>query len=174
MWSLISQGRSLSFTGWPGELFAAESRKSAFQKRRTVGSPSPGGGSCHRRKGWRREAGCHSTRRGSLACSSGRRSRCQSATESDCGRKFLSNELRTVVGIDESKIVFDKGEIIRNGASLHLDQGTPVTSHASQAKTVDRSLSACRFGRSARRTRHNFMARCRVRGGLCMSLLIVR
>jgi hypothetical protein len=36
-----------------------------------------------------------------------------------------------VVGIDESKIVFDKGEIIRNGASLHLDQGTAVTSHAS-------------------------------------------
>jgi hypothetical protein len=31
MWSLISQGRSLSFTGWPGELFAAESRKSAFK-----------------------------------------------------------------------------------------------------------------------------------------------
>jgi ATP-dependent exoDNAse (exonuclease V) alpha subunit len=53
------------------------------------------------------------------------------------GRKFLNNELRTVVGIDESKIIFDKGEIIRNGASLHLDQGTAVTSHASQAKTVD-------------------------------------
>ena len=31
------------------------------------------------------------------------------------GRKFLNNELRTVVGIDQGKIVFDKGEIM-----LHL------------------------------------------------------
>ena len=30
-----------------------------------------------------------------------------------CRRKFLNNELRTVVGIDESKTIFDKGEIIR-------------------------------------------------------------
>jgi hypothetical protein len=66
-------------------------------------------------------------RRGSLALSRGRRSRCQSATESESrknvehrGRKFLNNELRTVVGIDESKIIFDKGGIIRNGASSYL------------------------------------------------------
>jgi len=48
--------------------------------------------------------------------------------------KFLNNKLRTVVGIDESKIIFDKGEIVRNGASLHLDQGIAVTSHASQGQ----------------------------------------
>jgi hypothetical protein len=47
------------------------------------------------------------------------------------GQKFLNNELRTVVSIDEGKIIFDKGEIVRNGAALHLDQGTAVTSHAS-------------------------------------------
>ena len=56
------------------------------------------------------------------------------------GQKFLNNDLRTVVGIDEAKIIFDKGEIIRNGASLHLDQGIAVTSHASQAKTVDQVI----------------------------------
>jgi conjugative relaxase-like TrwC/TraI family protein len=56
------------------------------------------------------------------------------------GQKFLNNELRTVVGIDETKIVFDKGEIVRNGAALHIDQGIAVTSHASQAKTVDQVI----------------------------------
>ena len=57
-----------------------------------------------------------------------------------CGQKFLNNELRTVVSIDEGKIIFDKGEITRNGAALHLDQGIAVTSHASQAKTVDQVI----------------------------------
>jgi hypothetical protein len=56
------------------------------------------------------------------------------------GQKFLNNELRTVVGIEEGKIIFDKGEIIRNGAALHIDQGMAVTSHASQAKTVDQVI----------------------------------
>jgi hypothetical protein len=39
------------------------------------------------------------------------------------GQKFLNNELRIVVSIDEGKIIFDKGEIVRTGAALHLDQG---------------------------------------------------
>jgi ATP-dependent exoDNAse (exonuclease V) alpha subunit len=56
------------------------------------------------------------------------------------GQNFLNNELRTVVGIDEGRIIFDKGEIVRNGAALHLDQGIAVTSHASQAKTVDQVI----------------------------------
>jgi ribosomal protein L21E len=56
------------------------------------------------------------------------------------GQKFLNNELRTVVSIDDGKIIFDKGEIVRNGAALHLDQGIAVTSHASQAKTVDQVI----------------------------------
>ena len=44
------------------------------------------------------------------------------------GQSFLNNDLRTVTGIDESKIIFDKGEIVRNGAALHIDQGIAVTS----------------------------------------------
>ena len=31
------------------------------------------------------------------------------------GQKFLNNELRTVVSIDDRKIMFDKGETVRNG-----------------------------------------------------------
>jgi hypothetical protein len=56
------------------------------------------------------------------------------------GQKFLNNELRTVVSIDDDRIIFDKGEIVRIGAALHLDQGLAVTSHASQAKTVDQFI----------------------------------
>jgi hypothetical protein len=37
--------------------------------------------------------------------------------------------LRTVVGIDDGKIIFDKGEIVPRGG-LHIDQGLAVTSHA--------------------------------------------
>ncbi len=58
------------------------------------------------------------------------------------GQKFLNNELRTVVSIDEGKIIFDKGEIVRTGAALHLDQGIAVTSHASQSKTVDQVIAS--------------------------------
>ena len=52
------------------------------------------------------------------------------------GQKSLNNELRTVVSIDEGEIKIDKGEIVRDGAALHVDQGIAVTSHASQAKTA--------------------------------------
>jgi ATP-dependent exoDNAse (exonuclease V) alpha subunit len=58
------------------------------------------------------------------------------------GQRFLNNELRTVTGIDESKIIFDKGEIVPNGAALHIDQGIAVTSHASQAQTVDQVIAS--------------------------------
>jgi hypothetical protein len=47
-----------------------------------------------------------------------------------------------VVSIDDGKIIFDKGEVVRNGAALHLDQGIAVTSHASQAKTVDQVIAS--------------------------------
>ena len=56
------------------------------------------------------------------------------------GQKFFNNELRTVIGIDEGRIIFDKGEMLRNGSALHIDQGIAVTSHASQAKTVDQVI----------------------------------
>src|ERR1700738_5234215 len=36
--------------------------------------------------------------------------------------------------------VSDKGEIVRNGVALHIEQGIAVTSHASQAKTVDQVI----------------------------------
>ena len=52
------------------------------------------------------------------------------------GQKFFNNELRTVIGIDEGRIIFDKGEMLRNGSALHIDQGIAVTSHPSQAKTL--------------------------------------
>jgi hypothetical protein len=66
----------------------------------------------------------HSTRHGSSVCSRERRSRWQSIHEkpqTSQGKKFLNNELRTVVCIDEGKIIFDQGEIVRNRAALHLD-----------------------------------------------------
>ena len=47
-----------------------------------------------------------------------------------------------MVSIDDGKIIFDKGEIVRTGAALHLDQGIAVTSHASQAKTVDQVIAS--------------------------------
>jgi hypothetical protein len=90
------------------------------------------------------------------------------------GQTLLNNELRTVVSIDEAKITFDKGEIFRKGAALHIDQGIAVTGHTSQAKTVDQVIVSVRCGRSAGRTKHNFTFRCRARSVRCMSLLIAR
>jgi hypothetical protein len=141
MWSLISQGRSLSFTGWPGELFAA-------------------------------------TRHGGSVSSSERRS----ASQTGSGSRKTSNTAGTSSSVTSSgpwsasmrgKIIFDKGEFVCTGPALHLDQGIAATSHA-RRRLSTKSLPACRFGRSARRTRHNFMSRCRVRGGPRMSLPIAR
>ena len=50
-----------------------------------------------------------------------------------CGSKPEPNQA-------SGKIVFDKGQIVSTGAALHLDQGITVTSHASQAKTVDQVI----------------------------------
>jgi hypothetical protein len=47
-----------------------------------------------------------------------------------------------VVSVDDGKIIFDKGKIVRNGAALHLDPGIAVTSHASQSKTVDQVIAS--------------------------------
>ena len=66
------------------------------------------------------------------------------------GQTFLNNELRTVVSIDDGKIIFDKGEIVRTGAALHLDQGIAVTSQASQAKTVDQVIASVPSGSTGR------------------------
>ena len=44
-----------------------------------------------------------------------------------------------MVSIDDGKIIFDKGKIVRTVAALHLDQGIAVTSHA---KTVDQVIAS--------------------------------
>jgi conjugative relaxase-like TrwC/TraI family protein len=80
------------------------------------------------------------------------------------GHRFLNNELRTVMGIHETKIIFDKGEIVRNGAALHIDQGIAVTSHASQAKTVDQvivSVPVCAFSQANEAQFYVSMSRAR-------------
>jgi hypothetical protein len=80
------------------------------------------------------------------------------------GHKFLNNELRTVVSVDENKIVFDKGEIVRNGAGFHIDQGIAITSHASQAKTVDQvivSVPVCSFSQANEAQFYVSMSRAR-------------
>jgi hypothetical protein len=41
-----------------------------------------------------------------------------------------------------ARSIFDKGEIVLNGAALHLEQGIAFTSHASQAKTVDQVVAS--------------------------------
>jgi hypothetical protein len=93
------------------------------------------------------KSGCHSTKRASSACSSGKRFTLSigdrirfTKNVKHHGQKFLNNELQTVMGFDEGKIRLDKGQICRNGAALHIDQGIAVTSHASQAKTVDQVI----------------------------------
>jgi hypothetical protein len=78
--------------------------------------------SCHRRKG-RHRAAVATRLATDIGCVRATRSRWQSAT----GHKFLYNELRTVVSIDDGKIIFDKGEIVRNGAPLHRRQGNTVS-----------------------------------------------
>jgi hypothetical protein len=93
------------------------------------------------------------------------------------GQQFLNNELRTVVGIDDSKIIFDKGELVRLFAMAPLfpsisEWPQPVTPVKPRRST--KSSSACRFGRLARQTKHNFTSQCRAQGGPCTSLLIAR
>src|SRR5580704_17532383 len=131
----MSQGRSSSFTGWPGELFAEESRKGDL---RAVNSG---------RSVAERQLPLDQTRKFSvfepekIKLSIGDRIRFTKNVKHR-GQKFLNNELRTVVSIDDGKIILDKGEIVRTGAALHLDQGIAVTSHASQAKTIDQVIAS--------------------------------
>jgi hypothetical protein len=88
-----------------------------------------------------------STRHGSSVCSSERRSRCQSATGSD-SRK-TSNTAGTSSSITSSgpwsplmmaRSYSTRARLFATAASLHLEQGVAVTSHASQAKTVDQVI----------------------------------
>jgi hypothetical protein len=113
-----------------------------------VGSPSPEGGSCHCRKnGVEKQLPLDLTgkfsvfEREKITLAVGDRIRFTKNVKHR-GQKFLNNELRTMVCIDDGKIMFDKGEIVRNGAALHLDQGIAVTSHASQVKTVDQVIAS--------------------------------
>ena len=150
-----NQGKSSSFIGLPWDLFAEESRKSAFKSgeqwevlRRQEGSVIVGKDGVEKQLPVDRTRKFSVFEREKITISIGDRIRFTKNVKHR-GQKFLNNELRTVVGIE-----------------------SPVTPASPRPST--RSLPACRFGRSAKRTRHNFMSRCRVRGGLCMSLLIVR
>jgi hypothetical protein len=95
------------------DLFVEESRKSAFKSgerwevlRREEGAVIVGKRASRSK--------CHLTRHGSSACSSSRRSLSISDpirfTKNVKGRghKFLNNELRTVIDIEDGKIIFDK------------------------------------------------------------------
>ncbi|MGA8654565.1 MAG: AAA family ATPase [Chthoniobacterales bacterium] len=55
-------------------------------------------------------------------------------------RQFRNNELCTVTAIDRGSIKVSDGRVIKCSGPLHLDQGTAVTSHASQGKTVDQVI----------------------------------
>jgi hypothetical protein len=98
-------------------------------------------------EGMASRSNCHLTRRASSAFSSGEKinivieDRIRFAKNvKHRGQNFLNKELRTVISINKDKITFDKGEILHNGAALHIDQGITVTSHASQTKTVDQVI----------------------------------
>jgi hypothetical protein len=147
----MSQGKWSSFKGWPRELFAEEARKSDLGAANS-GSPSkrrrlPSSGKTASR------SSCHSTRHGSLAFSIARSSRCQSAAESDSGK--TSNTAVKSSSITSSgawsasmraRSYSIKARLFALGAALHLDQGIAVTSHASQAKTVDQVIASVPVG----------------------------
>ena len=90
------------------------------------------------------------------------------------GPKFLNNELRTVVGIDEGRSYSMKARLFVMVAPSHLDQGIAVTSHASQAKTVDQvivSVPVRAFSQSNEAQFYVSMSRARSQ---CISLLTAR
>jgi hypothetical protein len=63
-----------------------------------------------------------------------------------CGQKFLNNELRNVLGIDEGSIIFDKGKIVPHGAvnAGHQNQGRrrPKRLHGSEPSRTLKSYPA--------------------------------
>jgi len=123
----MSQGRSSSFIGLPKELFVVEFKRSAL---RAVNSGKSFAG--------RRElsssvaaasrSSCHSNSTEFQRVRAGEDyalNRRQDAIHENVkhrGQTFLNNELRKVVSIDDGKIIFDKGEIVRNGAALHISR----------------------------------------------------
>jgi hypothetical protein len=144
----MTQGRSSSFIGLPRELFAAEFKKGALRAANSGKSfGGRGGAVIVGNGGVEKQLPFDQTRKFSLferekiTLAIGDRIRFTKNVKHQ-GQKFLNNELRTVLSIDAGKIIFDKGEIVRNGAPLHLDQGIAVTSHASQAKTVDQVIAS--------------------------------
>src|ERR1700726_500204 len=115
MWSLISQGKSSSFIRCLWDLSVEESRKSAFKSgeqwgvlRREEGAVIVG------KDGVEKQLPLDQTRKFSvferekIALAIGDRIRFTKNVKRR-GHKFLNNELRTVVSIDDGKIIFDKG-----------------------------------------------------------------
>jgi hypothetical protein len=144
----MSQGRSSSFIGWPRGLFAEGFKRSALKAANSGKSFAGRRELCIvGRDGVEKQLPLDLARKFSvferekITLAIGDRIRFTKNAKHR-GQKFLNNELRTIVGIDEGKIIFDKGELVRNDAALHLDQGMAVTSHASQSKTVDQVIAS--------------------------------
>jgi hypothetical protein len=59
------------------------------------------------------------------------------------GQKFFNNELRTVIGIDEGRIIFDKGEMLRKRQRPAYRSGN--RSHQSRKPSQNRRPSDCQI-----------------------------
>ena len=120
----MSQGKSSNFTGLPRELFAEESKKSDFKNgeqrevlRREEGAVIVGKDGAEKQLPLDQTGKFSVFEREKITLAIGDRIRLTKNVKQR-GQKFLNNELRTVVSIDDSKITFDKGEIVRTGAAL--------------------------------------------------------
>jgi hypothetical protein len=89
-------------------------------------------------------------------------------------KRFKSGEQWEVLRRKEGAVIVDKGEVVRTGTALHLGPGNSCDESRQPGEDCRPSHCQRAGSRSARRTRHNFMSRCRVRGGPYMSLPIAR
>jgi hypothetical protein len=129
MWSLISQGKSSSFTGLPLDLFVEESRKSAFKSgeqwevlRRKEGAVIVG------KKGVEKQLPLDQTRRFSvferekITLAVGDRIRFTKNVKHR-GQKFLNNELRN--SCDQSRQPGERGPILCHDVACEVGYACP-------------------------------------------------